>query len=272
MRSSPTSASRDSSTTRASLAPACSIGTPGYLSPEQVSGERRRQRDRRLRVRPGAARGAHRRSPPSPGRAGEAASARLVRDPEIPASFGPGWVDLLRRDDRARSSRATDGARGRRRCRGARPRVIRSLRRSSAAVHAPTWCAAFRRRRDRRRRNGLRGRPRRWNGPDTAAHDVRLCWRVARGRRSAVPDRADPVMTTSDATPRRAEAASASRRERRCVATLVIVAAVAIARRAVPPGAHRRAEPRARDARTPARRFPRNSANWASTCNNSMRR
>jgi len=71
------------------------VGTPGYLSPEQVTG-----------VAPG---------PPAdiyalgllvleartgetafPGPAVEAASARLVRDPDVPPSLGADWVALLR--------------------------------------------------------------------------------------------------------------------------------------------------------------------------------
>ncbi len=72
------------------------VGTPGYLSPEQVSG-----------VAPGSEADVYslgllvleartgRRAFPGP--AVEAASARLVRDPEIPRELGPDWVDLLTR-------------------------------------------------------------------------------------------------------------------------------------------------------------------------------
>jgi len=71
------------------------VGTPGYLSPEQVSGSA-----------PGPAADiyslglvvleARTGVTPFPGPAVEAASARLVRDPEIPESLGPDWVSLLR--------------------------------------------------------------------------------------------------------------------------------------------------------------------------------
>lgn len=71
------------------------VGTPGYLSPEQVSGEA-----------PGPAADvyslgllvleARTGETAFPGPAVEAASARLVRDPEIPASLGADWVTLLR--------------------------------------------------------------------------------------------------------------------------------------------------------------------------------
>ncbi len=71
------------------------VGTPGYLSPEQVSGNA-----------PGSAADvyslgllvieARTGRPAFPGPAVEAASARLVRDPEIPASLGDDWVALLR--------------------------------------------------------------------------------------------------------------------------------------------------------------------------------
>ncbi|MFF2495398.1 serine/threonine-protein kinase [Agromyces sp. NPDC058064] len=72
------------------------VGTPGYLSPEQVSG-----------VAPGSAADVYslgllvleartgRRAFPGP--AVEAASARLVNDPEIPDELGPAWVELLTR-------------------------------------------------------------------------------------------------------------------------------------------------------------------------------
>ncbi|MFF2277062.1 protein kinase [Agromyces sp. NPDC058126] len=72
------------------------VGTPGYLSPEQVSG-----------VAPGSAADVYslgllvleartgRRAFPGP--AAEAASARLVRDPEVPGELGSDWVDLLTR-------------------------------------------------------------------------------------------------------------------------------------------------------------------------------
>lgn len=70
------------------------IGTPGFLSPEQVSGEVAGSATDvyalglvLLEARTG--------QPAFPGSAGEAASARLVRDPDIPDSFGRGWVDLL---------------------------------------------------------------------------------------------------------------------------------------------------------------------------------
>lgn len=71
------------------------VGTPGYLSPEQVTG-----------VAPGSAADvyslgllvleARTGETAFPGPAVEAASARLVRDPDIPESLGPDWVALLR--------------------------------------------------------------------------------------------------------------------------------------------------------------------------------
>ncbi|MFD4421742.1 serine/threonine-protein kinase [Agromyces sp. NPDC058484] len=71
------------------------VGTPGYLSPEQVSG-----------AAPGPAADiyslgllvleARTGSTAFPGPAVEAASARLVRDPEIPESLGTDWASLLR--------------------------------------------------------------------------------------------------------------------------------------------------------------------------------
>ena len=71
------------------------IGTPGFLSPEQVSGEAAGSATDVyalglvvLEARTGR--------PAFPGSAGEATSARLIHDPDIPDSFGPGWVDLLR--------------------------------------------------------------------------------------------------------------------------------------------------------------------------------
>jgi len=70
------------------------VGTPGYLSPEQVTG-----------TGPGAAADiyslgllaleARTGDTAFPGPAVESASARLVRDPEIPVSLGPDWVSLL---------------------------------------------------------------------------------------------------------------------------------------------------------------------------------
>ncbi|MFE6965146.1 protein kinase [Agromyces sp. NPDC057679] len=72
------------------------VGTPGYLSPEQVSG-----------AAPGSAADVYslgllmleartgRRAFPGP--AAEAASARLVRDPEVPGELGSDWVELLTR-------------------------------------------------------------------------------------------------------------------------------------------------------------------------------
>ncbi|MEV1128902.1 protein kinase [Agromyces sp. NPDC049794] len=71
------------------------VGTPGYLSPEQVTGSA-----------PGPAADvyslglllleARTGETAFPGPAVEAASARLVRDPEIPQSLGADWVALLR--------------------------------------------------------------------------------------------------------------------------------------------------------------------------------
>ncbi|MFF2272842.1 serine/threonine-protein kinase [Agromyces sp. NPDC058136] len=72
------------------------VGTPGYLSPEQVSG-----------AAPGSAADvyslgllvleARTGQRAFPGPAAESASARLARDPEIPAALGADWVELLRR-------------------------------------------------------------------------------------------------------------------------------------------------------------------------------
>lgn len=70
------------------------IGTPGYLSPEQVRGEALGSSADIYSlglVVIEALTGAQ----SFPGPALESASARLVRDPEIPAILGPDWVDLL---------------------------------------------------------------------------------------------------------------------------------------------------------------------------------
>ncbi|WP_022888917.1 serine/threonine-protein kinase [Agromyces italicus] len=71
------------------------VGTPGYLSPEQVGGGRAGPAADvyslgllALEARTGRA--------AFPGPAAEAASARLVRDPEIPEWLGADWVALLR--------------------------------------------------------------------------------------------------------------------------------------------------------------------------------
>jgi eukaryotic-like serine/threonine-protein kinase len=71
------------------------VGTPGYLSPEQVSGNPPTPAADIyalgllvLEARTGET--------VFPGPAVEAASARLVRDPEIPESLGEDWVALLR--------------------------------------------------------------------------------------------------------------------------------------------------------------------------------
>jgi hypothetical protein len=71
------------------------VGTPGYLSPEQVGGRA-----------PGTAADiyslglvlleARTGQPAFPGTAYEATAARLVGDPEIPAELGADWVALLR--------------------------------------------------------------------------------------------------------------------------------------------------------------------------------
>lgn len=70
------------------------IGTPGYLSPEQVRGEALGSSADIYSlglVVLEALTGVQ----AFPGPALESASARLVRDPEIPAILGPDWVDLL---------------------------------------------------------------------------------------------------------------------------------------------------------------------------------
>lgn len=71
------------------------VGTPGYLSPEQVTGDATGSAADvyafglvLLEARTGVT--------AFPGRAAESANARLVRDPEIPPSLGSDWVDLLR--------------------------------------------------------------------------------------------------------------------------------------------------------------------------------
>src|SRR5699024_170295 len=70
------------------------VGTPGYLSPEQVNGQPPTPAADiyalgllALEARTGQT--------VFPGPAVEAASARLVRDPEIPESLGEDWVALL---------------------------------------------------------------------------------------------------------------------------------------------------------------------------------
>ncbi|MGR2752554.1 serine/threonine-protein kinase [Agromyces arachidis] len=70
------------------------IGTPGYLSPEQVRGEPLGSSADVYSlglVVLEALTGAQ----SFPGPALESASARLVRDPEVPANLGPEWTDLL---------------------------------------------------------------------------------------------------------------------------------------------------------------------------------
>lgn len=71
------------------------VGTPGYLSPEQVSGKPSSGAADVyalgllvLEARTGET--------AFPGPSAEAAAARLVRDPEIPASLGDDWCELLR--------------------------------------------------------------------------------------------------------------------------------------------------------------------------------
>ncbi|MGR0218496.1 serine/threonine-protein kinase [Agromyces sp. ZXT2-6] len=70
------------------------IGTPGYLSPEQVRGEALGSAADIYSlglVVLEALTGVQ----AFPGPALESASARLVRDPEVPSVLGPDWVDLL---------------------------------------------------------------------------------------------------------------------------------------------------------------------------------
>jgi hypothetical protein len=81
----------DARITRAGLL----VGTPGYLSPEQVTGRPPTPAADvyalgllALETRTGET--------PFPGPAAEAASARLVRDPDIPDSLGSDWAALLR--------------------------------------------------------------------------------------------------------------------------------------------------------------------------------
>lgn len=79
------------------------IGTPAYLSPEQVRGEALGSAADIYSlglVVLEALTGAQ----SFPGPALESASARLVRDPEVPALLGPDWVDLLT----AMTARAAD--------------------------------------------------------------------------------------------------------------------------------------------------------------------
>ena len=70
------------------------IGTPGYLSPEQVRGEALGSAADIYSlglVMLEALTGVQ----AFPGPALESASARLVRNPEVPSTLGPDWVDLL---------------------------------------------------------------------------------------------------------------------------------------------------------------------------------
>lgn len=72
------------------------VGTPGYLSPEQVSGAATGSAADvySLGLLVLEARTGHR---AFPGPAIESAGARLARDPEIPEQLGADWVELLRR-------------------------------------------------------------------------------------------------------------------------------------------------------------------------------
>ena len=135
-RSSPTSASPASSTTPASPRTGLLVGTPGYLSPEQVSGHPPTPAADVyalgllvLEARTGET--------AFPGPAVESAGARLVRDPDIPESLGADWVALLR----AMTARNAGGppVGDRRRGRGHRARhLVRGSRRARPRRRSPS--------------------------------------------------------------------------------------------------------------------------------------
>ena len=104
------------------------IGTPGFLSPEQVSGEAAGSATDVYALGLVAARGSHRsaRVPGLRRRGHERAADPRPRHPRL---LRPWMGRPAAGDDRARPRRTADRARGRGRCGAARPRVIRTLRR-----------------------------------------------------------------------------------------------------------------------------------------------
>ena len=134
------------------------VGTPGL--PQPRAGQRTPADPGRRRVRPRPA-ACSRRAPARPafpGPAAEAASARLVRDPDIPESLGADWVDAAARDDRARA-RPTGRPRSTSR---SRPRSSTDDRAAAAGVTGADD-------RDRGRRRGAHRRRRRPAASDAPA-------------------------------------------------------------------------------------------------------
>ncbi|GAA1763035.1 serine/threonine-protein kinase [Agromyces humatus] len=208
------------------------IGTPGFLSPEQVSGEDAGSATDvyalgllLLEARTGR--------PAFPGSAGEAASARLVRDPDVPDALGRRWVDLLR------AMTARDP--------GARPTALEVAVAAAELGHGSSAPAAIA---DSGSRGGVGAVPDdpaiadaatvAVGAPDDGTATTRLLATPTSAPATPAVD-ADPiptaqtrVMTARDVSPPKQPESDRPRRRRQrrrapLVATLVIVAAVAIA-------------------------------------------